>query len=84
MINNRAHFQFRAYQHANSIVIECYHSSNQIKIGASSLSCLINFGKFQDSRNEIYNWDTLQRYLSNFPNHRKVTFEILLHMFLTK
>lgn len=84
MVNNRAHFQFSATQEKDNIVIKCYHSTNKIVISVQNITNYINYEVLHDPRHEVLNWNTLLHYLSHFPHHRKITYEILLHMFLSK
>jgi hypothetical protein len=84
MVNNRRHFQFSASQDNDNIVLRCYHSTNKIVISVSNITNYINYENLHDPRHEVLSWSTLELYLSRFRQHRKITYEILLHMFLTK
>jgi hypothetical protein len=84
MVNNKAHFQFSATQDKDNLVIKCYHSTNKIVISVSNITNYINYESLHDPRHEVLSWSTLVLYLSHFPHHRKITYEILLHLFLSK
>lgn len=81
MVNNKLTFQFSATYEFGNIIIKCYHSKNKIFIGVSNITNYIDYEKLHDPYFEVLSWATLQRYLSHFPNHRQVTYELLLHMF---
>ena len=84
MVNNRAHFQFSAEQLNDKIIIKCYHSTNRIVITTYNITNYIDYEHLHDPRHEVLSWSTLVLYLSHFPHHRQITYEILLHMFLSK
>ena len=84
MVNNKPQFQFSAAQEKDNIVIRCYHSTNKIVISTSNITNYIDYEPLHDPKNEVLSWSTLEFYLSHFPHHRKITYEILLHMFLSK
>jgi hypothetical protein len=84
MVNNKLTFQFSATYEFGNIIVKCYHSRNKIIIGVSNVTNYIEFEKLHDPYYEVLSWASLEHYLSYFPTHKKVSYEMFLHMFNAK
>lgn len=84
MINNKSTFQFATWYSQQQLTICCYHSTNRVVISKNNFTNYIGYEKLHNPVFESMTWHMLEWYLARQPHLKQITFEELLHMFLSK
>jgi len=84
MVNHKSTFQFATSHSQQTLTICCYHSTNRIVISKDNFTNYIGYEELHNPLYQSMSWNMLEWYLARQPHLKPISYEQLLHMFLSK